>query len=243
MSALLEVTGLRGGYGRGAVLHGLDLTAATGDVAVILGPNGAGKTSFLRALSGTLPSVQGEVRVQGKPLGRLSASRRAAARGVVHVPQGRGTFAGLSVADNLAVGSLARSSKDGLDADIAMVYDLFPVLAERRKQHAGLLSGGEQQMLAVSRAFLARPTLLLLDEPSLGLSPLMVRTVYGGLRAYRADTGVTMVIVEQSADVALEMATEVRLLESGEFTFTGTPHSVKADGVLAAAYLGRRPQT
>lgn len=235
---VLQVSALAGGYGRGMVLHGLDLTVEEGSVVVVLGPNGAGKTSMLRGLSGSLPQLKGQVTLLGRDVTRVPTPRRARL-GLVHVPQGRGTFADLSVADNLAVGALGRRSRDGLDEDRDMVLEMFPVLADRRDQRAGLLSGGEQQMLAVGRAILARPRVLLLDEPSLGLSPLMVQRTYDALRQYRERTGVALVIVEQSAELALRLATDVRLLESGSFTFAGDPASVRADGVLAGAYLGR----
>lgn len=235
----LEVKGLVGGYGRGRVLHGLDLIVETEQFTVVLGPNGAGKTSFLRALSGKLPQASGYRLLDGVSIDKISTSRLPS-MGLIHVPQGRGTFVDMSVSDNLAIGSVNRAKGAELANDLEIVYDLFPILAKRRGQKAGLLSGGEQQMLALGRAFVARPRVLLLDEPSLGLSPLMVKNVYDGLRAYAAETAIAMVIVEQSAEIALQLATDVRLLESGVFTFAGTPEAVRADGILAGAYLGKK---
>lgn len=235
---LLRINGLTGGYGAGTVLHGLDFSVDTGDVSVVLGPNGAGKTSFLRAISGTLPKLSGEMTLDDAPLGRVAATKRASL-GIIHVPQGRGAFSNITVIDNLAIGAHLRKDRGALKEDLDYIYEIFPILAERRSQQAGLLSGGEQQMLALGRAFVARPRLLLLDEPSLGLAPLMVNTVYEALHDFRDRADIGIILVEQSAAVALKIATEVRLLETGRFVYTGSPDDVGRDQMIADSYLGR----
>lgn len=238
MTSKLDIKGLTGGYGAGTVLHGLDLVVHTGDVSVVLGPNGAGKTSLLRAISGTLPRIHGSIEFDGVSLGPRTAAKRASL-GITHVPQGRGTFSNISVMDNLAIGAHLRTDHRAVKSDIDYVYETFPILAERRTQQAGLLSGGEQQMLALGRAFASRPKLLILDEPSLGLSPLMVKTVYEALGNYREMTDLGIVLVEQSAAVALRFATQVQLLETGRFVFSGSPDAVAKDQIIADTYLGR----
>ncbi len=203
LAPVLEVTGLRAGYGPIEVLHGLDLAVAAKEIVVVLGANGAGKTTTLRAISGTIPR-QGAVRVEGVPTERLSAD--AVVRlGIALVPQGRGTFSDLSVEENLRVGAFVRSDDD-IDADIDQWYGEFPRLRERRAQKAGSLSGGEQQMLAIARALMSRPKLLLCDEPSLGLAPIIVQEMFGILRRLNQENGLAILLVEQNANLAMKIA-------------------------------------
>jgi branched-chain amino acid transport system ATP-binding protein len=236
MTALLEVTDLYAGYGQAQVLHGISLTVGAGEVVVILGANGAGKTTTLRAISGLL-TRRGTVAIAGHalPPGDPAA---AVAAGLSAVPQGRGTFTKLSVRDNLLVGATKRRDKAGIAADIDRWYEVFPPLAARSGQLAGNLSGGEQQMLAVARALMSRPTLLLCDEPSLGLAPIVVRSVFDVLRQINADDGTAMLIVEQNAELALDLASRVYLLETGEVVTTGAAAELRDSDTVRRAYLG-----
>jgi len=236
MTALLEVTDLYAGYGQAQVLHGISLTVDAGEVVVILGANGAGKTTTLRAISGLL-ARRGTVAIAGRalPPGDPAA---AVAAGLSTVPQGRGTFTKLSVRDNLLVGATKRRDKAGIAADIDRWYEVFPPLAARSGQLAGNLSGGEQQMLAVARALMSRPTMLLCDEPSLGLAPIVVRSVFDVLRQINADDGTAMLIVEQNAELALDLASRVYLLETGEVVTTGAAAEMRDSDTVRRAYLG-----
>ncbi|MCO8125606.1 ABC transporter ATP-binding protein [Acidimicrobiia bacterium EGI L10123] len=217
------------------VLHGIDLEVRDGEVVVVLGANGAGKTTTMRAICG-LVDTTGSIRLDGKEIvGKKSAD--VARLGVAHVPQGRGTFADLSVEDNLQVGAFVRKDKE-IRSDIDRWYEVFPVLGERRQQQAGTLSGGEQQMLAVARALMGRPRLLLLDEPSLGLAPMIVQNVFRNLQSIREEFGTTMLVVEQNANLALGIADRGYVIEAGRIVLSGTADELSSDDAVRAAYLG-----
>ncbi|WP_039824652.1 ABC transporter ATP-binding protein [Nocardia testacea] len=235
---LLTVTDLTAGYGAARVLHGIGLSVAEGEVCAILGPNGAGKTTLLRALSGLIP-VRGSVTLAGTELvGR--APEKMARLGVAHVPEGRGTFAPLTVAENLRLGGYARRDRAGVEADLRRVLDYFPILRERLRDTAGQLSGGQQQMLALGRALMARPRLLLLDEPSLGLAPMVTRELFGIVAAVNAAERTTVIVVEQNAALALRAAHRAYVLESGRIVLAGTAAEIAADEQVAQSYLGYR---
>ena len=234
-AAYLEVAGLKAAYGDIQVLHGIDFSVDEGQIAVILGANGAGKTTTLRALC-AMVSTEGSIKLAGEEL----AGRRTAdivRRGVAHVPQGRGTFPDLSVEENLMAGAFVRTDVN-VRADVEHWYQTFPVLGERRNQAAGSLSGGEQQMLAIARALMLRPSLLLLDEPSLGLAPMITRSLFEQLVAINADAGTTMLVVEQNASLALGVADVAYVLEAGEVALSGPAHELAADDNVRRAYLG-----
>ncbi len=235
--SILEIEGLVGGYGMVEVLHGIDMSLEEGAVVAVLGANGAGKTSLLRAISGELPKATGSIRFDGQEIVDL-ATDKIAQLGICHVPEGRGTFVELTVAENLEVGAWRRDDRSNIDSDREHMFGLFPVLAERRKQRAGELSGGEQQMLAVARALMGSPRLLLLDEPSLGLAPLIVKSVYESLGQAVAETGVTSLVVEQSANVALKLASHAHLLEVGQIIRSGTSDEFRNDDEIRRSYLG-----
>lgn len=235
MQPLLEVQKLVAGYGRSQVLHGLDLCLPEGQTAVILGANGAGKTTTLRALSGMI-SRKGAIRFGGADIGSATAEQ-IVKMGIAHIPQGRGTFATQTVEENLRIGAYVRRDQN-IKSDIEKFYSLFPVLGKRRRQLAGQLSGGEQQMLAVARALMLRPRLLLLDEPSLGLAPIIVKELFAMLESLRAELNLTMLIVEQNARLAMSLADEVYVLESGMFVRHGTVAELQDDPMLVKAYLG-----
>jgi branched-chain amino acid transport system ATP-binding protein len=233
---LLEVQALDAFYGEQQALFGVGFDLDQGQVRTLLGANGAGKTTVLRALSGMVRS-RGDIRFDGKAVGGW-ATEDIVRLGVAHVPEGRGTFMRVTVEENLQLGSVTRRDRAGIAADIEMVYRHFPRLKERRGQQAGLLSGGEQQMLAVGRALMLRPRLLLLDEPSFGLAPLIVEELFAILRQINADTGVAMLIVEQNAALALELADHAYLLETGRVVMDGSADAIRADEGVRRAYLG-----
>ena len=235
MSAL-EISGVNGGYGLVQVLHGVDLSVDQGQVVAVLGANGAGKTTLLRAISGALGRIKGSIRFKGQELVGMSGEK-IARLGVAQVPEGRGTFIELSVEHNLEIGAWRRRDREvGLDKE--HMYEMFPILGERRAQRAGELSGGEQQMLGVARALMSRPELLLLDEPSLGLAPIIVRQLYVTLGQVVAETGVTTMLVEQNAHLALGVAERAYLLEVGEIVREGSAAELRADESIQRAYLG-----
>lgn len=235
MSRVLDVADLRGGYGPIQVLHGLDFHVDDGEVVVILGANGAGKTTTLRAVSGMIATT-GKVELNGEDVSSTNTAD-IVRKGVAHVPQGRGTLPELSVEDNLRVGAYIRSDNE-VDADIDRWYDVYPVLRERKNQRAGSLSGGEQQMLAVSRALMSRPSLLLLDEPSLGLAPLIVQDLFERFAEINRETGTTMLVVEQNAQLALGIADRGYVLESGAMLTSGPADELINDDQIRKAYLG-----
>ena len=226
---------LHASYGAVEVLRGLDFEVAQGKVSVILGANGAGKTTPLRAICNMCNS-SGDVSLGGVDISRLGTAE-IVRNGVAHVPQGRGTFPELSVTDNLLVGAYVRKDKE-INDDVDRWFEIFPVLAERREQLAGSLSGGEQQMLAVSRALMSRPKLLLLDEPSLGLAPLIIEDLFTRFANLNKETGLTMLVVEQNANLALDMADFGYVIESGEITLSGPADQLKSDPAVQEAYLG-----
>ena len=232
---LLDVKNLTGGYGPLRVLHGFDFHVDAGEVVVILGANGAGKTTTLRAVSGMI-EASGSIDLAGKQLiGKNSAD--IVRLGVAHVPQGRGTLPELSVEDNLHVGAYIRKDKQ-VQADINNWYEIYPVLHARRHQRAGSLSGGEQQMLAVARALMSRPDLLLLDEPSLGLAPIIVQDLFERFGEINREMGTTMLVVEQNAQLALGIANRGYVLESGEISVEGKAQDLMHDDAIRKAYLG-----
>ncbi len=234
--SLLEVEDLEAAYGSVKVLHGLSFTVEEGQVATILGPNGAGKTTTLRALT-NMVRPYGRVTFDGQSIAG-KATESIVKLGVAHVPEGRGSFPPLTVEDNLRLGAYTRKNGKELKADIERCYEYFPRLRERRNQQAGSLSGGEQQMLAVSRGLMLRPRLLLLDEPSLGLAPLIVREVFQNLCSISAEEGTTMLIVEQNANLVLEFADFAYVLESGRIALSGDADHIRKDEGMRRSYLG-----
>ncbi|MDH0848239.1 ABC transporter ATP-binding protein [Delftia tsuruhatensis] len=240
MPALLEIRGLHAAYGSVRVLDGIDMDLAEGRVTALLGANGAGKTTTLRAICRHLVDTRGEVRLAGERIDRHS-TERIARQGVGHVPDGRGTFAQLSAEDNLRLGAQARptrAARADVGGDMERMFGYFPRLRERRAQQAGTLSGGEQQMLAIARALMGRPRLLLLDEPSFGLAPLVVRDIFGILRRINAEQGTTVLLVEQNARLALELAHSAYLLETGRIVLHGPSEAMRRNDAVRQAYLG-----
>ncbi len=233
--ALLEVSGLVAGYGAISAVKGISLEVAEGEIVTLIGSNGAGKSTTLRAISGIVKPRTGEVRFQGKRVERM-APHQIVRLGISHVPEGRGIFHRLSVRENLLMGAYQRSDA-GIEADLNHVYSLFPRLKERLGQPGGTLSGGEQQMLAIGRALMARPKLLLLDEPSMGLSPLLVETIFSTITSIR-EQGSTILLVEQNALMALEIADRAYVLESGSITLKGSGEELGRDDSVRRAYLG-----
>jgi branched-chain amino acid transport system ATP-binding protein len=233
---LLEVHGLNAFYGQNQALHGIGFSVDDGEVRTLLGANGAGKTTVLRAICGMV-RVGGDIRFDGKSIAGW-ATEDVVRLGVAHVPEGRGTFLRLSVEENLRLGAITRKDKAEIAADIERIYGNFPRLKERRTQQAGTLSGGEQQMLAVGRALMLRPRLLLLDEPSFGLAPLIVEELFGILRRINSETGVAMLVVEQNAALALELAEHAYLLETGRMVMDAPSAVIGADESIRRSYLG-----
>jgi branched-chain amino acid transport system ATP-binding protein len=237
---LLEVEGLRASYGQVQVLEGIDFSVAQGQKVAILGPNGAGKTTILRALSGMV-HTDGRVELEGRSVvGKPTAE--IARSGVAHVPEGRGTFPTLTVEENLRLGGYVRSDGAEVREDIERCYGWFPRLRERNGQQAGSLSGGEQQMLAVGRGLMLRPRLLMLDEPSLGLAPMLVEGLYDLLAELR-DEGMTILLVDQMAALALSVADRAYVLQSGTIRQAGRAAELRADPAVVQAYLGEQERT
>jgi branched-chain amino acid transport system ATP-binding protein len=236
MAALLEVKELSAGYGSTQVLHGVGLEVAEGGITTVLGANGAGKTTLLRALCGMIKSA-GQVRLRGQVIsGR--ATEDIVRQGVAHVPDGRGTFLDLTTEENLKLGAYTRKDKKRVGEDFERLFGYFPRLRERRHQQAGTLSGGEQQMLALSRALMLRPRLLLLDEPSFGLAPLVVQDIFRIMRRINQEEGVSMLLVEQNATLALDLADHVYLLETGRVVVSGPSSVIRNDEAVRRSYLG-----
>jgi branched-chain amino acid transport system ATP-binding protein len=233
MNALLELDRVEARYGPVQALHGVSLVVGEGELVAVLGANGAGKTTTLRAVSGTVRRT-GDVHFKGSKLPRRpDATARA---GIAHVPEGRGTFSELSVWDNLRLGAYTR--RGGIREDAQRVFESFPVLERRRNQQAGTLSGGEQQMLALGRAMMARPKLLLLDEPSLGLAPLLVKTIFEALVKMKGEDGLAVLVVEQNAILALEHAARAYVLEVGRVVVEGSSEELRANESVRRSYLG-----
>jgi len=233
---LLEVANLRASYGPSRVLHGIDFSLAEGTVTALLGANGAGKTTTLRALC-AMVRTEGSIRFAGQAIERR-ATEDIVRLGIAHVPDGRGTFAHLSTEENLRLGAYVRRDRAAVADDIERVYAYFPRLRERRQQQAGTLSGGEQQMLAVSRALMLRPRLLLLDEPSFGLAPLIVRELFDILRAINRQGKVSMLLVEQNAAMALDLADRAYVIETGRVVLDGSADEIRRNDAVRASYLG-----
>ncbi|MEK6243827.1 MAG: ABC transporter ATP-binding protein [Pseudomonadota bacterium] len=234
--ALLEATNLHAAYGQTRVLHGMNFAMDEGTITTVLGANGAGKTTTLRALCGMV-RTEGEIRFAGQRIdGR--ATEDIVRLGIAHVPDGRGTFANLTTEENLRLGAYTRKDRDAVEADLARVFGYFPRLKERRTQQAGTLSGGEQQMLAVSRGLMLRPKLMLLDEPSFGLAPLIVKELFGILRAVNEKERVSMLVVEQNAAMALDLANRAYVIETGRIVLSGAADDIKRDDAVRRSYLG-----
>ena len=237
MSSLLELTAVVAGYGTSQVIHGIDMSVAEGGIAALLGANGAGKTTILRAICNMRVRVSGVIVFGGLRIHGW-ATEEIVRLGIGHVPEGRGTFAHLTVEENLLLGAYTRRERAAVADDMRRLLDHFPRLKERLGQQAGTLSGGEQQMLAIARALMLQPRLLLLDEPSFGLAPLVVQEIFRILRQINASEGVAMLLVEQNANLALNLASDVYLLETGRIVLSGAPALVRNDAAVRRAYLG-----
>ena len=237
MTHLLQVRGLHAAYGATRVLHGIDLDLAAGSVTALLGANGAGKTTTLRALCQMMVRTTGSIVLDGERVDGRSCEQ-IVCRGVAHVPDGRGTFTALPVEDNLRLGAYTQADRGQAQHDMERMYGYFPRLHERRQQQAGTLSGGEQQMLAIARALMSRPRLLLLDEPSFGLAPLIVQDIFAIMRRINLEQGVSILLVEQNAALALDLADHAYLLETGRIVRAGTAAELRADDAVRKAYLG-----
>ena len=233
---LLKVSGLNAFYGSSQVLHGLDFAIADGGITTLLGANGAGKTTTLRAICSMVRS-SGEVLFDGNSIGQM-ATERIVRLGVAHVPEGRGTFTGLTVEENLRIAAYTRRDKAGVNSDLERVLTYFPRLKERYGQQAGTLSGGEQQMLALSRALMLKPRIMLLDEPSFGLAPLIVQEIFRILRRINQEARVSMLLVEQNAALALDLADHAYVLETGRIVMSGPSAEIKGNEQIRKSYLG-----
>ncbi|GAA2080563.1 ABC transporter ATP-binding protein [Aeromicrobium tamlense] len=236
MTALLEATGLTAGYGGATVLRDVSVHVDEHEAVVVLGANGAGKSTLLSVLSGQLP-YQGSLKIDGREVAKARPDT-ILAQGVSLVPQGRGTLTAMSVLDNLRVGAVTRKDRMAVEDDIERWFSVFPRLAERSDQVAGTLSGGEQQMLAIARALMSRPRLLMCDEVSLGLAPVIVQGLFDTLRDINRDSGTALLMVEQNAELAMDIASRVYLLEVGEVSASGSAEEFRADDSIRAAYLG-----
>lgn len=233
---MLEVANLTSSYGRIEVLHGVSLTVSAGEIVTIVGANGAGKTTLLRAISGVQPITAGTISFEGRLIQSIAGHDRVGL-GIAQVPEGRQVFAPLSVEDNLRLGAWSRRGADVLD-DIERAYAMFPVLKEKRHQHAGALSGGQQQMLAIGRALMSKPKLIVLDEPSMGLAPILVDQIFGVIRAFK-QAGQTVLLVEQNAFAALSIADRGYVLETGRIALSGRGADLVRDERVRATYLGQ----
>ena len=232
---MLSIDNLTCAYGRIEVLHGISMAIRAGEIATLIGANGAGKTTLLRAISGVQPITGGDIRLEGRSFANLQSHARVAL-GISHVPEGRQLFAPLSVEDNLKLGAWSRPATEAA-SELARVHALFPLLAEMRQTPAGALSGGQQQMLAIGRGLMAKPRLLLFDEPSMGLAPILVEQILEAIRGLKRD-GMTILLVEQNAYAALAIADQAYVLETGRMTMNGTAAAVKNDQRVREAYLG-----
>ena len=232
---MLLVENLKSSYGRIEALHGVSIAVAAGEIVALLGANGAGKTTLIRAISGVQPIAAGRILFEGRPIERIPAYARVAL-GIAQVPEGRQLFAPLSVEDNLELGAWTRRDIE-LDAELASIYELFPMLASRRRTAAAMLSGGQQQMLAIGRALMAKPRLLLLDEPSMGLAPMLVEQILDVVQGLKR-AGLTVLLVEQNARAALAIADRGYVIETGRIAASGSAAQLLADDRVQAAYLG-----
>jgi branched-chain amino acid transport system ATP-binding protein len=234
---MLKLDDVHASYGPVLAVRGVSLEVPDGGVVAVLGANGAGKTSTLRAISGLLRPSQGSIEFEGKRIDRL-APERIVQMGISQVPEGRQIFADLSVMENLRLGAFLRNDGDGIRRDLELVFSHFPVLAERRKQEAGTLSGGEQQMLAIGRALMAKPRLLLLDEPSLGLAPMLVREIFRVIKTLNEEAGITVLLVEQDANMALSLAQYAYVVETGRVALHDTAEDLRRNEEVRRVYLG-----
>ena len=233
---MLDLTDVHVRYGNIRALQGISLRVESGELVALIGSNGAGKSTTLRTISGLLRPAQGTIRFEGTEI-TTEATDRIVAMGISHCPEGRHIFGSLTVAENLRLGAVSRSDAAGISADLAMVFDLFPILKERTAQAGGTLSGGEQQMLAIGRALMSRPRLLLLDEPSLGLAPLMVERIFATIAALKAQ-GLTILLVEQNVHQAFDVADRVYVIETGRMTLEGEAAVLRHDPKVEQSYLG-----
>jgi branched-chain amino acid transport system ATP-binding protein len=236
VTALLEVDDLRVAYGKIEAVKGISFSVEAGQVVTLIGTNGAGKTTTLRTLSGLLKPLSGKIVFDGEPLAGVAA-HKIVERGLAHSPEGRRIFPRLTIAENLQLGAFLRKDTDGIQRDMQRAYELFPILGERSKQAAGTLSGGEQQMLAMGRALMSRPKLLMLDEPSMGLSPIMMQKIMETIIELKAQ-GTTILLVEQNAQAALSLANHGHVMEVGKITLSGTGQDLLHDESVRKAYLG-----
>jgi branched-chain amino acid transport system ATP-binding protein len=236
MTAVLQVHGLRAGYGSIRVLHGIDFEVKEGEIVAFLGANGAGKTTTLRALSGIIPA-RGAILLDGHDVIAMSADKRAQ-RGIAHIPQGRGSFVDFTVAENLALGAYLLRDKAAIRSALDYWNDIFPWLAARRNQPAGSLSGGEQQMLAVARALMTKPRILMCDEPSLGLAPTTTQSLFSLLDRLSNERGMAILLVEQNARLTLKIAHRAYVIESGEMKLAGSAAELRDNPLIRQAYLG-----
>ena len=234
--ALLQIQGLKVAYGGIQAVKGVDLEVHSGELVALIGANGAGKTTTLKAVTGSLPYAGGDVRYEGRSIAGTGA-HALVGRGLAMVPEGRGVFARMTIVENLLMGAYIRNDKAGIVQDVEKMFETFPRLKERADQLAGTMSGGEQQMLAMARALMSRPRLLLLDEPSMGLSPIMVEKIFEVVRTVSSQ-GVTILLVEQNARLALQAATRGYVMDSGQITLTGDAKQMLDDPKVRAAYLG-----
>ncbi len=234
---MLELRNVRAGYGSIEALHGISLEVSQGRIVTLIGANGAGKSTTLRAISGLVPVRSGEILLDGEPITRLPP-HAIVARGIAHAPEGRMVFANLTVAENLRMGAYLRKDKKNFDADLDFIFGIFPRLKERLRQRAGTLSGGEQQMLAIGRALMSRPRCLLLDEPSLGIAPILVQTIFSKISEINQQTGLTILLVEQNAGQALDVSHHGYVLETGRIALEGPARELHDNPDIRAAYLG-----
>jgi len=234
---MLEVKNLAVSYGAIAALHGISLSVKQGDIVTLIGGNGAGKTTTLRAISGLQTAASGEVIYEGRNITRLPA-HEIVKLGLAHVPEGRMVFANLTVLENLQMGAYLRSDKAGIATDLAYVFSIFPRLKERERQISGTLSGGEQQMLAIGRALMSKPKFLMLDEPSLGIAPLLVKTIFEKIVEINREQGITILLVEQNANLALEVSRFGYVLETGKVILQDESAKLRTNPQVKQAYLG-----
>ncbi len=234
---LLSLRGVEAGYGPVAALRGVDLTVGQGEIVTLIGANGAGKSTLLLAISGLVAARRGEIVLAGQRIDGLPP-HRIVGLGISQVPEGRRIFPQLTVRENLELGAFLRRDRQGVRADLDYVFSFFPILAERRRQDGGTLSGGEQQMLAIARAIMARPRLLLLDEPSLGLAPIVIRQIFAVVRQINQEQGVSVLLVEQNANLALKTASRGYVLENGEMVLSGPAGELLHNDQVRRAYLG-----
>ncbi len=234
---MLDVANIKVKYGQIEALHDVSISVPEGKIVTLIGANGAGKTTLLRSLSGLLPLSNGKVELHGEDITREKPHRRVA-RGLAHVPEGRMVFANLSIAENLEMGAFLRKDKDGISKDLAYVYELFPRLEERKRQQAGTLSGGEQQMLAIGRALMSAPQCLMLDEPSLGIAPILTRIIFDKIVEINQERKLTILLVEQNVNLALEISSFGYVIETGNILFEGSSQDLRNDPRVREAYMG-----